>query len=789
MKPNRLTKAAILGFSLLVLAGCLNPLGGSGDGATESSGANLAVTISTLGASSVIPDVAALVASYTLTLSRDGFSDLSASGGETTFEFTGLPPGPWDILIEARDNGDRTIGRGTGTVELTEDRVNSVTIPLAPTTDGTGTIDLTITWPQGLIDELGGATVAPLGGAAVEIGSRITGLPEQARYSAEHASGVYELLMRFDKDGVEVAALTVAVHVYDNVATTETVDLTGGEIGQPPAPPTDLSATAGQDQVTLTWTDTSPVNDNYEVQRKMEGESAWQDLATLGATAVEYVDTGAAGGASYSYRIRATNAYGPALPTEGWLELNGVEPSTVILVTTGDPAGPGSLGAALSTARSGDNIVFDNDYTVTAPATLPTAPNWFSISESVTIDAEGHAIVLDANAAGRHFHVQNPATLTLRSDPGSGGSFELRNGHGIDGASSIPGGSIKIDTGGALIAENVDFRDNRTKDGATTDAAGGAIFVGGSASITGGVFENNISDSWGGAINVQSGGLELRNVTFRENIAAEGVSGSSYGGGAINAAAGASVSVRGSHFEANSGNGGGAIRSAGSLTVSDASFVRNDASDSGGAIEAGMRGNTAKITGSEFYGNSADRGGAISSIFSGAANGGYGRVVVSSSIFVGNLVPYELHGAVMRSENWDTLVNVTLYNNGASSAYDAFSKAYTQPLEVMNSVIAINGWGDFVTFSNSTALWVNPVRVPSKGSDGSWGTADDDYGDLRLQSDSAAIGAGDNSVIRWDFADLDEDGDTTEPEPFDVAGEPRVVDGTVDQGAYEYQGD
>jgi len=72
-------------------------------------------------------------------------------------------------------------------------------------------------------------------------------------------------------------------------------------------------------------------------------------------------------------------------------------------------------------------------------------------------------------------------------------------------------------------------------------------------------------------------------------------------------------------------------------------------------------------------------------------------------------------------------------------------------------------------------------------------------GNYHLQAVSPCIDAGDNDAVPADTADLDLDGDTDEPVPFDLDGNPRFVDdpdtidtgnGTppiVDMGAYEYQ--
>ncbi|MHC4659374.1 MAG: choice-of-anchor Q domain-containing protein, partial [Planctomycetota bacterium] len=64
-------------------------------------------------------------------------------------------------------------------------------------------------------------------------------------------------------------------------------------------------------------------------------------------------------------------------------------------------------------------------------------------------------------------------------------------------------------------------------------------------------------------------------------------------------------------------------------------------------------------------------------------------------------------------------------------------------------------------------------------------------GDYHLLPGSPCIDAGDNNSVPADTTDLDGDGNTTEPIPWDLDGNPRVVDGdndgnsVVDMGAYE----
>jgi hypothetical protein len=117
----------------------------------------------------------------------------------------------------------------------------------------------------------------------------------------------------------------------------------------------------------------------------------------------------------------------------------------------------------------------------------------------------------------------------------------------------------------------------------------------------------------------------------------------------------------------------------------------------------------------------------------------------------------------------------------------------------------VGGQSAISTQSGATYTWgpgnidANPLFVDADGPDDDPNTIEDN--DYRLSAGSPCIDAGDNTAVPADVLDLDGDGDTDEPIPFDLDGNPRFVDdpgmpdggnGTppiVDMGAYEFQGE
>ena len=305
--------------------------------------------------------------------------------------------------------------------------------------------------------------------------------------------------------------------------------------------------------------------------------------------------------------------------------------------------------------------------------------------------------------------------------------------------------------------------------------------------ITGGF----AAEHGGGIYNDQST-LAVVNSTVSENVA------NGNGGGIYNNSGALTVTncvLSGNSATGTYGSGGGIYIGSGTLTVTNCALFGNVANDDGGGIRNYH--STVSIMNSVLSGNSAgDDGGGISC-------GYLGTLSVTGSTLAGNSAKGDgggayTHGGGSSSATFD---NTILAQNTASSGMDLRDNAYI--LSGSHSLIGVsqgqcafhNGIDGNLVGTSSNPLDPLFIRSPSDGGDG-WGddpstpdideSANDDYGDLRLRPDSPAVDAGSTALLPEDSLDLDADGDTTEPIPFDLAGNTRVSGAAVDMGAYEF---
>jgi predicted outer membrane repeat protein len=363
------------------------------------------------------------------------------------------------------------------------------------------------------------------------------------------------------------------------------------------------------------------------------------------------------------------------------------------------------------------------------------------------------------------------------------------------------------------------------------DNSGGGLYNlgGGDVIVLNCKFINNYASTWGGAILLYlSDNSRFENCEFIQNKTLDN-------GGAIGFYQVPDATIKGCDFISNNGVRGGAL----TLWESSSTIIKcrfsDNSSDKGGAILCWSFGgwpeneiySNPTIINSEFIGNKATSsdGGAIyfrgechskliNCSFVGNSASNDGGAIFEDPVFqsvyadlrnsslVGNIAGGIGGGinAKMYNASNSSLKNCMVWGNKDSTGTGEsaqIKQGSTPRVTVIYSCIQDSDPNDsYIPFGGAANHNIddNPnfVRDPNDGGDG-WGVGDnDDFGDLHLQHTSPCIDSADNASVPVDTADLDGDGNITEPIPYDLDGRPRIVDGdcnstsVVDMGAYEF---
>jgi hypothetical protein len=416
-----------------------------------------------------------------------------------------------------------------------------------------------------------------------------------------------------------------------------------------------------------------------------------------------------------------------------------------------------------------------------------------------TIDLLGKAITVRSTdpedpevVAGTIINAQGLGTV-VTCCRGEGPETVL-SGFTITGGSAVMGGGM-LNNAASPTVRNCVFTGN-----VSDEEGGGMCNLDCDVAVMNCILEDNFSGDNGGGMYNDGGHPTIAGCTFAHNSHDDHEDGA----GMYNSAQAAIV---GCTFDSNDGTGL-YNSTGGNLDVIGCTFIANTRS---GLYNSGLwSGSSATVLDCVFLGN-GKRG-----------MGNYDMVLtLVDSVFSGNVEP-DGYGGALRSYGFDcepelNIIGCTFAGNlasmGRTLGCHGYYNGYSTEAWFTNCIIW-NG-GDEFWSGNGSIFHVNytcingghpdegnieddPAFIDADGADGILGTEDDN---LRLQPWSPCIDGGNNTAVPPDAFDLDGDGDTEEPLPLDLDGNPRFVDDPdtedtgygeppiVDMGAYEYQAD
>ncbi len=458
-------------------------------------------------------------------------------------------------------------------------------------------------------------------------------------------------------------------------------------------------------------------------------------------------------------------------------------------------------------ANDGGSPILNNCTFIDNIATSNGGGIWNQENNAAVTDCTFSSNSADDVGGGMYNEYSSPTltNCTFRgnlADAGGGGMFNTESSSPMITDCNFSGNTAEYDGGAIYNEESSPMLTNCTFGGNFGDHGGGMRNWSSSPTLAKCTFSGNLADGTGGGICNEYGSPTLTDCNFTGNLGWGG------GGGMFNE--NSSPTLTNCTFSRNSadwGGGGGILNDESSPVLTNCTFTENladctftenlaDYDDGGGIYNENESDPT--LTNCTFSGNSADWGGGIYNDDSSPT--------LTNCTFSGNVAEDSGGGMYNDEQSGATLANCILWGNTASDGNEI--ALFNSSTIDVNYCDVKGGQGGVYVGSGCTVNWGdgNIDTDPCFVDTGYWADANDPNitvepndpnatwidGDYHLRPRSPCIDVGDNDSVPEDTNDLDGDGNTTEPIPWDLDGHPRIVDGNndgnsvVDMGAYEY---
>jgi predicted outer membrane repeat protein len=439
----------------------------------------------------------------------------------------------------------------------------------------------------------------------------------------------------------------------------------------------------------------------------------------------------------------------------------------------------GTLGRSLTageqaqvsgTLGSNDTIQFNLP---SGPQTITLTGGALSLTKNVTINGPGASnLTINGNNQDRDFLIGQIWSENLNLKASLSG-LTISGGNNVYGAGLLNFGTLTVNN--CVISNN-----------AAGTSGGGGIYNVGSLTMSNSSLTGNscgANTDGGGIYNLSSGTATLTNCTLSNNSAGGTGSSGSQGGGAFNSG---TMNLTGCTFNGNSAvSDSGAFYTDATATVTSCAFTNNTSGADGGAIHS-----TGALTISycEISGNYAASSGG------GMENSGIVGSVPNSLTITNTTIANNTSGGTAAGfVNWDpnaTLTNVTITGNKSGSSGGGIWAPTSFTLQ--NSIVAGNFMGNTANDISGTINSSSSYNLIGTGGSGGLtngvnhnqvgvtnpglGTLANNGGPnqtIALLAGSPAIDKGNNALVTAGATDQ--------------RGLTRIVNGTVDIGAYEVQ--